>query len=268
MMYSLVIRLGLEEDSVLPPYQGYLVYSMFLSLVRKHHADLAVSLHTPDAVKLFSLSQIIGPMRYHDGMLYLRADDSYYIRISILDSQSFAGVLDVFLRHGIERVRIGDVYFTVQEICTQPLAHQYAAYTSGEEIWSAASSADTALALKFMSPTAFKSGRESVVLPYPGLVFGSLAKKWQRCVPACPLAHLDYTRVLRIARYDALATSMLTFKKAKQIGFTGTVWYEVRDTDERTIKSLNALSDFAFYAGVGIKTAMGMGQTIRLGSGH
>jgi CRISPR-associated endoribonuclease Cas6 len=63
---------------------------------------------------------------------------------------------------------------------------------------------------------------------------------------------------------DDVRTHMLAFRRAKQVGFTGRVTYGLMAADEAARCQLNALAKFAFYAGVGIKTTMGMGQCRRV----
>jgi CRISPR-associated endoribonuclease Cas6 len=49
-----------------------------------------------------------------------------------------------------------------------------------------------------------------------------------------------------------------------QVGFVGRVTYGLMAENEAARCQLNTLADFAFYAGVGMKTAMGMGQCRRV----
>ena len=73
-------------------------------------------------------------------------------------------------------------------------------------------------------------------------------------------------RATRIAKYK-LETRILHFGSYQEIGFEGKCTVEIApEVPEETVRSLNALADFAFYCGTGAKTAMGMGQTRRLSS--
>ena len=69
--------------------------------------------------------------------------------------------------------------------------------------------------------------------------------------------------LLRISNYR-LATRLMDFGSYSELGFNGQATYECSDNiPVEHVKSLNALADFAFYAGVGAKTTMGMGQCRR-----
>ena len=57
---------------------------------------------------------------------------------------------------------------------------------------------------------------------------------------------------------------MLRFRRSPQVGFVGQVTCGLMAENEAARCQLNALADFAFYAGVGMKTAMGMGMVRRI----
>jgi len=53
--------------------------------------------------------------------------------------------------------------------------------------------------------------------------------------------------------------------RSKLIGCVGAIAFQILgEVDWLTIKQINTLSDFAFYAGVGRKTTMGMGIVRRI----
>jgi CRISPR-associated endoribonuclease Cas6 len=63
-----------------------------------------------------------------------------------------------------------------------------------------------------------------------------------------------------IQRIRRLETRIQEFRHAPQVGFVGQVTYGLMGADDWARRVLNALADLAFYCGVGMKTAMGMGQ--------
>ena len=73
---------------------------------------------------------------------------------------------------------------------------------------------------------------------------------------------LSGVEVVRAFRQEAHL--VLRFRRAPQVGFVGQVTYGLMAESEAARCQLNALADFAFYAGVGMKTAMGMGQCRRM----
>lgn len=127
----------------------------------------------------------------------------------------------------------------------------------------------------FSSPTRCEASDPSRGLfPEPDLVFHGLAEKWLRFGPEAPSvigeilrdAGAVAARSLRVSRY-ALETMPVFFRGSAgrqpfvKIGFQGVVEYVADpEADPRALIVLRTLSDFAFFAGVGARTTMGMGQ--------
>lgn len=72
--------------------------------------------------------------------------------------------------------------------------------------------------------------------------------------------YLSIQRQVRVVACDYLATHTMQYLKYAQKGFTGTCSYEIY-IDPDIIQKLTTLAEFASYAGVGYRTAWGMGQT-------
>lgn len=87
---------------------------------------------------------------------------------------------------------------------------------------------------------------------------------WQRFSPVKFDETLEEALPLvRVSDYD-LRTELIHFGRYKVIGFKGRVSYTAPREANRTLQvALNALADFAFFAGVGYKTTMGLGQVKR-----
>lgn len=118
------------------------------------------------------------------------------------------------------------------------------------------------IALKFASPTTFKSGGKHVPVPLPDLVFGSLLERWNAFAPiAFPAEVRRYAaECLAISRY-ALSTRAIPLKGfALRVGAVGEATYTSLNYDRYWMSVLSALAAFAAYAGVGAGTAMGLGQ--------
>ena len=112
-----------------------------------------------------------------------------------------------------------------------------------------------------------QGGRKRIELfPQPRWLWESWARKWNAFAP--PPRQMDVRGVGDtaarglVADYE-LRTVTLDYRKFPQKGFTGWARYDLRAATERGLRQLNALADFAFYAGTGYKTALGMGQTRR-----
>jgi len=117
--------------------------------------------------------------------------------------------------------------------------------------------------LDFYTATAFKSREHYRNLPTTRLIIQSLIKKWNGCFPECPIDDTDGQGM------DALAAGLLCqrFRLCNQTfylkgnaipGFVGTMTLENHLHGFHRLLA-DALLYFSGYAGVGIKTALGMG---------
>jgi len=193
---------------------------------------------------------------------------------SLPPSPIFERFMARFLRSdGRPVIRLGRAELLIKEILTTPGSHPWAGYTSWAQL-AAETRPELEITLDFTSPTAFgfgqhEWGKKVMVLPLPETVFGSLVRSWNHLAP--PPLQLDRDALMSyveehvvVKRLHGLETQMLRFRRSLQVGFVGQVTYGLMAEDEAAHRQLNALADFAFYAGVGMKTAMGMGQTRRV----
>jgi CRISPR-associated endoribonuclease Cas6 len=128
------------------------------------------------------------------------------------------------------------------------------------------------VSLRFASPTLFRSKDMNVPLPAPGLVFGGLLDKWNAFAPF--QLHPDTRRFaedcLAVSRYR-LQTRQVVFGensgRGAVAGFVGHCSYAIRARDRYWMGLIQLLAAFAFYAGVGRRTTMGLGQTKALMNG-
>lgn len=131
--------------------------------------------------------------------------------------------------------------------------------------------------LVFDSPTGFGGvdrswGRETTMIPEPARVFGGLARRWQRfasaeLVEAVELEALAGYLEERVCIEEyALHTQWLHLRQAPLLSFVGQSTYLLPpdDTGDRLRRQVHLLADYAFYAGVGHKTAQGLGRARRL----
>ncbi len=136
--------------------------------------------------------------------------------------------------------------------------------------------------LEFCSPTAFSDGQGAWkhrmhLFPDPDRVFDNLARTWNAWAPpelsiSRPMLQVYCREWVAVVDY-ALTTHTVHFDHGTQKGFMGKCCYALMDQPSKggrperlkTAHVLHFLSAFAFYAGVGTKTAMGLGQTYPLG---
>lgn len=115
----------------------------------------------------------------------------------------------------------------------------------------------------FQTPVSFKKKDIDYPLPDPALVFKSLLNKWNYFAPM--RVDIDLRSVFE-EKLCVVFARIRTFKIKLSLGsgvtgFKGKVVYYVKRAKEEELRWLNALGNFATFAGVGRKTTMGLGMT-------
>ncbi|MBD2435609.1 CRISPR system precrRNA processing endoribonuclease RAMP protein Cas6 [Nostoc sp. FACHB-110] len=111
--------------------------------------------------------------------------------------------------------------------------------------------------LQFLSPTSFKQSGAIQPFPLPDLVFNGLLRRWNHFAPD-QLRFPEIKWNTFISAFE-LKTHTLKLEAGAEIGAEG--WVKYRFVDSEQAKIATVLAHFAHFAGVGRKTAMGMGQT-------
>ena len=115
--------------------------------------------------------------------------------------------------------------------------------------------------MRFCTPTAFKQNGRYMIFPQERLILQSLIMQWNEVFPMCTLDDEDAFQALlsgiRVIDYQ-LRTSRFSLKGVRIPGYTGSCVLEARLA--LPLQELwNTLLAFANYAGIGIKTGLGMG---------
>lgn len=274
-LHSIVVTLTPTRETTVRATMGHQAHAAFLKTVRESDAALAEVLHTPGMpIRPFTVSMLQGmPEGYHKQIL-LSPEETYWLRFTALYQPIFERFMARFLRgEGRPVIRLGRAVLLIKEILATPGSHPWAGYTSWSKLVNEAEPAPE-ITLDFVSATAFGFGQQEwgkkvMVLPLPETVFGSLARSWNATAPiALQMNRQELQEYLDehavVTRIDHLRTKMLRYRRSPQVGFVGRITYGLMTEDKAIQTQLNALADFAFYAGVGMKTTMGMGQCKRL----
>lgn len=121
--------------------------------------------------------------------------------------------------------------------------------------------ADRRCTVRFHTPTAFKQSGRYMIFPQERLILQSLVMQWNEVFPMCTLDDGDAFQAMlsgiHIVDYQ-LRTVRFSLKGVRIPGYVGSCVVEARLA--LPLQELwNTLLAFANYAGVGIKTGLGMG---------
>lgn len=264
-LYSVTMGLKPRDTGGISAVKGSHIYAAIFKILRASSPGMAEELHDMDEQKPFTISLL-----RRKTLKSKEPEDKtncviYSLRLTFLQGLFFAHFINSALSWGNNDVQIGTANFKIEQIDTFSKDSTIPSFTKYTDILNNASN-EHKIHLEFVSPTVFRSGgKRNVVFPEPQLVFGSLLNRWQ----AYSRIKFDDSisswieKILTI-RYR-LTTRMLDFGTYQELGFTGYCQYEIyKDTPKDVVLALNALGDFAYYAGIGAKTTMGMGQSRRL----
>ncbi len=246
------------------------MHALFLTLVSAVNQELGDTLHEAKTAKSFSLSPLqIQSARLNLTLQYqhskvIPAGTPCWWRISLLDDRLFGQLTKLWLNLNPQTSwHLGSADLTISSIQGTPQATQpWANALSYPELFDRASDHNRTLRLGFATPTSFRQGKYDSALPTRECVFNSLLSRWNK-YSGIELPDLSLESIFPSA-FD-IRTEVSNDYIGKFIGTIGDVRYQIMgDVTPLQIKQLNALADFALYAGVGRKTPMGMGMTRRL----
>jgi CRISPR-associated endoribonuclease Cas6 len=119
--------------------------------------------------------------------------------------------------------------------------------------------------LKFVTPTAFSQGKIYLPLPLPSLMFRSWLERWNHFAPVY-LGSTELVGYLEQAiafSRHRLQTAPFRVHTGQVTGFKGDITLRVlHSTDPLLVNVANLLIHYSEFAGTGIKTRLGMGQTL------
>lgn len=269
MLLSVVLTLRPSEDCILPMTIGNAIHGYFLKLVEQEDSLLARRLHAAESEKPFTVSTLQGGFTVQDGDALLKGDQTYWLRFTSLN-QELSDLLLSLNGRSVPTVSLSGREFEVVSIARRPEEHPWAKMASFDQLYEARVTENgpvpTRLRIRFFSPTTFRSGQQNLPFPVPRLVFLTLAEKWNRYAPI----HLGSEITLLVDEFVALAryelkTRIFDFGRYRQVGFVGDCEFRISARcEELWTQVIHFLADFAFFAGIGYKTTMGMGQTRRI----
>ncbi len=282
MPYAIVIHAFPRTDLPLMHAQGKILHGLFYELLQKASAVKGDEVHSTEGLKPFSTALLLNERQRRSD--HIRAGEELKVRFAFLDDSLYPLLARYFLSTPDLSFDLVRTELTVARVLSTPQSgEEWAGCVSFDEMYKSASDEEKIFSFQFATPTFFKRGGGPaypdliVPFPLPDLIFGSLLRNWNQFSPAsfveanllkeicCHHLEMTYHHVSsQVARLifqrDGGQYRTTTFP-----GFVGSCSFRLVELhDQGIIKTLNALADFAFYAGVGAKTTMGFGVAKRI----
>lgn len=264
MLRAIVLTLTGPYDPARPPDLSQAAHAWFMEQVQAREPALARAWHAPNRPRPFTVAVLPGPQ------------SALALRLTGLTAEA-AGLLADLAERPPPAITLNRQRWLVQDVATQPGQHPEAGASTWEALISAhaltASPPPRSLTLRFVSPTSFRRSPpggpgQHLPLPLPELVFGGLLGRWNAFAPMpLPVDLRPYLAGhLLLTRYR-LKTRHVRFSRGARgalPAFVGQVTYSLSGRDRYRHSLVHLLAAFAFWSGVGVRTAMGLGQ-VRVG---
>lgn len=254
-LHAIAIELAAAEQTSLPIGLGRALHSQVMNWLSLGDSHLANTIHTLQTMP-FSLSELKGLRRkIRDHKTKTQSGDEFYFRIGVLDGDLLPPLLDGLTMWGTKPISLVNCPFVIRQICAMPGSHPQVGSSDYHLLAKTPKSSDD-ITLQFLTPTSFKQQQSVQPFPLPELVFGSLGRRWDAFAPE----ELRFGAMAwqgLVSAFD-LETHALKMEGGAEIGSVGWVRYRFPDPEQARVATI--LAHFATFAGVGRKTAMGMGQ--------
>ena len=242
MLRRFEAELRLPDGARAPASMGSILHG---ALIEQLPEDYAAYLHTEN----------LRP--YSQSIRWDRARERVIWRIGTLD-RAAAEIIGAVLQ-SLEHIHLRQKGYTVdvQNIqCVEERSYQDIA-----DEYFRAETAPRGAEIHFLTPTSFKQGGAYIILPESTLILQSLLARWNRFCPDIRIEEDDLAQILavhtRLTRY-ALRSAAFSVEGYTIRGFRGQIALQFAGND-MVRRILGTLLAFAPYAGLGIKTALGMG---------
>ncbi len=266
---SLVLHLRAQHTDVVPVWLGRAAHAWLLESLERINPELSRIVHDENGLKPFTVSN---PLSTQSGELTeIKRGMSYRLHVTTLHPDLTQIILNALVPNWLaDGVRLHDQPFTVDQIVSDEASDEWTGTTTYADLLRTYSLEARHLArrvtFQFVAPTAFnKTGGQSVPLPMPELVFGSLIDRWTHFATVAIHPDLKQFVIENVGiAYHRIQSRRVSFERAGRgtvIGFTGEVAFQINSGNSFWLGQLHMLAAFARYSGVGVRTTMGLGQT-------
>ncbi len=248
-----------------PRWWGRAAHHLLLQTLKLADEELSAELHEGAELRPFTASTLYGRFPEHQ----LDLQGSYLLRFTGLN-QFVSDALRQAIAEGGNLskgaiLNLDFIDFEVQAVHHESGTHPLAERTSYHELATAslldAEPAARRVSFFFASSTAFHRHGKQVPYPLPELVIGSLLDRWNAFAPiAFPAEARRYAAECLTLGHFEIKNRTVNVAGGVQNGLVGHVNFNTTSYDRYWMSLMQTLARFSYYSGVGVKTAMGMGQ--------
>lgn len=250
-LYAIAIKLVASKSGSLPANLNRAAHAQVMTWISQTDAELGDYIHNTQDAPL-SVSDLIGDRDSKQA----KAGDVFILRIGILQGDLLTPLLQGIEKNESQKVEIAQLPFSIKGVYAMPGSHPFVG-TAQYSALAKMPRTDQEIVLDFLSPTSFKQEQYIQPFPLPHNVFGSLLKRWNTFAPEdFAFPKIEWKGL--VAAYES-KSKVIQMKGGPQIGSVGWVRYQFPNVEQAHVA--NVLAHFAYFAGVGRKTAQGMGQT-------
>ncbi|VEP18165.1 conserved hypothetical protein [Hyella patelloides LEGE 07179] len=239
-----------KETAVIPR-------SYCLELVKQLHQQMGLEIGT-EQIPSTTFSGLLGYYTSSQDFYSFLPNETYQLSLSGLTENSSKAIANLDLSNSLEFLGAKFIVSDRQkEITSYDRLYTELVAEEPEPI--------RYFSLKFLSPTSFSSQGSYLPLPVPSLMLRSWLEKWNHFAPIYLggdelVSYLS--QAIRIKRHR-LQTRNFQIHRGYVTGFTGSIDLQLPYKVEPLIANVaHLLIQYAAFSGTGMKTRLGMGQTI------
>ncbi len=274
MLASLVIHLQPLETYEITSSINRFLQPLFYEILKKGDSAIASACHESSSIKPFTISPLFGNFGRTSTKRLVVKGFGYWFRCTILTQDVFDSFAKAIFPMSAEKkqVLLDGKKFIVQNVELEKRNRfSWGNLSSFGALWDEAQETAKSLksglpfsfVLRFVSPTTFRRGDINYLFPDPSLVFRSYIRKWnafsERTFDESSL--IEYVNSSLVVSSYRLKTEIFDVGDVALQGFKGSCRFSLLKFQKVNTPIVLALAKFAFYAGTGQKTTMGMGMT-------
>ena len=268
MLLAAVVTLTPVKPSSAPATLGRAVHAWFLDRIGAVDEALAHRLHEEAGPRPFTASNLWGTGPAREGRVTLDPERPCWLRVTGMSAEVSQAIERALPAEG-ETLALCGAPLRVAAVATEAGQHPWAGRAGFTDLVQRYTLAPgphpRGVTLRFASPTLFRSGGRDMPLPQPALVFDGYLRKWNAFSPlALPAEAKRYAEeCVALSRFQ-IRSHLVSFEpagKGGHVGFTGQVRFRFLVGDAYWTRVMLLLAGFAFWAGTGYRTTVGLGQT-------